>query len=79
MIDKQTIRNFLNESANKAINVGDGDSLLASRLIDSLKFAELIVFLESQYNVSFDADDLTPDNFDTLNAIAGLLERKGVS
>jgi len=79
MIDKQTIRNFLTESANNGINIGDDDSLLASRLIDSLKFAELIVFLESQYNVSFDADDLTPDNFDTLNAIASLLERKDVS
>jgi len=79
MIDKQTIRSFLTGSANNGINIGDDDSLLASRLIDSLKFAELIVFLESQYNVTFDADDLTPDNFDTLNAIAGLLERKGVS
>ena len=79
MIDKQTIRSFLNESANKAINVGDGDSLLASRLIDSLKFAELIVFLEGNYKVSFDADDLSPENFDTINAIVGLLERRGVS
>lgn len=79
MIDKQTIRSFLTGSANNGINIGDDDSLLASRLIDSLKFAELIVFLESQYNVTFDADDLTPDNFDTLNAIASLLERKDVS
>lgn len=79
MIDKQTIRNFLTESANKGINIGDDDSLLASRLIDSLKFAELIVFLEGNYKVSFDADDLSPENFDTINAIVGLLERRGVS
>jgi len=79
MIEKQTIRNYLTASANKEINVADDDSLLASRLIDSLTFAELVMFLESHYKVSFDTDDLTPDNFDTLNAIARLLERKGVS
>jgi len=28
--------------------------------------------------VAFDGDELTPDNLDTISAIAGLLERKGV-
>lgn len=79
MIDKEAVRNFLTESANQGINFGDDDSLLASRLIDSLKFAELVVFLEDRYKISFDGEDLSPDNFDTLNAIASLLERKGVS
>ena len=79
MIERQAIRDFLMTLAAKNVRIGDDDSLLATKLLDSLKVAELIVFLESTYNVTFDSDELTPDNLDTINAIVGLLERKGVS
>jgi acyl carrier protein len=79
MIDKQVIRDFLTTLANKEIRIGDDDSLLATRLLDSLKVVELVVFLESHYQVTFESDELTPDNLDTVNAIASLLERKGVA
>lgn len=78
MIEKQVIRDFLTTLANKDVRIGDEDSLLASKLLDSLKIVELIAFLESHYNVSFDSEELIPDNLDTINAIASLLERKGV-
>jgi acyl carrier protein len=79
MIDKQVIRDFLTTLANKDIRIGDDDSLLATRLLDSLKIVKLIVFLESQYQVNLDDDEVTPDNLDTINSIMHLLERKGVS
>ena len=78
-MDKQVIRDFLKTLTGKDTQIGDDDSLLSSKLIDSLGVAELIVFLESQYEVTFDDDDLTPDNLDSINAIASFLERKGVS
>lgn len=77
MSAKQTIRDFLSTLTQREIQIGDDDSLLATKLLDSLKVIELIVFLESQFNVEFDSDDLTPDNLDTINALVGLLERKG--
>jgi acyl carrier protein len=77
MIEKQAVRDFLTKLADKDIRIGDDDSLLAGRLLDSLMVIELIVFLESHYQVTFDNDELTPDNLDTINAIARLLERKG--
>ena len=76
MIDKQPVRKFLASLVHNAVQIGDDDSLLVARLIDSLKVAELIVFLEDHFQVSFDSDDLTPENFDTVNAIAALLARK---
>jgi acyl carrier protein len=79
MIDKQVIRDFLAELADKEIRIGDDDSLLATRLLDSLKVVELVAFLEDRYQVNFDSDELIPDNLDTINAIASLLERKDVS
>ena len=79
MIEKQVIRDFLTTLTNKDVQVGDDDSLLAAKLIDSLGVAQLVVFLEDQYKVTFDSDELTPDNLDTINAIASFLERKGIS
>ena len=79
MIEKQEIRDFLTTLVNKDVRIGDEDSLLATRLLDSLKIIELVTFLESHYKVTFDSDELIPDNLDTINAIVGLLERKGVS
>jgi acyl carrier protein len=79
MIDRQIVRDYLKTLVGKDVSFGDGDSLLAAQLIDSLRVAELIVFLETTYHVTFDNDDLTPDNLDSVDAIAAFLERKGVS
>jgi acyl carrier protein len=76
MIDKQAIRDFLTNLAGQDVIVGDDDSLLASKLIDSLGVAELVVFLENHYHVTFDSDELTPDHLDSINAIAGFVESK---
>jgi acyl carrier protein len=79
MIDRQVVRDHLKTLVGKDVSFSDGDSLLAAQLIDSLRVAELIVFLETTYHVTFDNDDLTPDNLDSVDAIAAFLERKGVS
>lgn len=79
VIEKQAIRDFLITLASKNVQIGDDDSLLASKLLDSLKIAELIAFLEGHYQIVFDSDDLTPDNLDTINAIVRLLEKKSGS
>lgn len=78
MVDKQVIRDFLT-SLSKESQIGDDDSLLVTKLLDSLKVVELVVFIESNYNVSFDNDEVSPENLDTINAIANFLEKKGIS
>lgn len=78
MIDKQVIRDFLVKLA-KDSPIRDDDSLLTTKMLDSLSIAELVVFLENHYKVNFDSDDLTPENLDSINRIASFLERKGVS
>lgn len=75
MPDKQTIRDFLTTLSRKNTPVGDDDSLIASKLLDSLNVAELIVFLEDTFHVALDNDDLTPDNLDSIHAIMRLVEK----
>ena len=76
MIDKQIIRDYLITLVGKDVTFGDDDSLLTNQLIDSLNVANLIVFLQETFKVTFENDDLTPENLDTVNAIAGFLERQ---
>jgi acyl carrier protein len=76
MIDKQIIRDFLMTLVGKDIKFGDDDSLLTNQLIDSLNVANLIVFLQETFKVTFENDDLTPENLDTVNAISGFLEKQ---
>ena len=52
------------------------DSLLENGIIDSVRMLELISFLEQQYNIKVDDDDLYPENFDTLAAIENYVKRR---
>jgi acyl carrier protein len=79
MIEKQAIRDFLSTLTNKDIPISDDDSLLTTRLLDSLSLMQLVSFLESHFHVTFDSDELLPSNLDTIDAIVGFLERKGIS
>ncbi len=62
------------EEEFKGLNVDD--SLLESGIIDSVKMLDLIGFLEETYKIEVDDDDLYPENFDTLNAIAEYVNGK---
>lgn len=48
----------------------DEDSLLESGVLDSMAMVDLIAHLEDKYGVDVTEDDMTPENFDTVDAIA---------
>ncbi len=56
------------------IEFNPGASLLESGL-DSVAMMELIVWIEDSFEVVIDAEDLSPDNFGTLDAIAAYIEK----
>ena len=45
--------------------------LMRDGILDSLAMMDLIVWLEQTFKITVDTEDLVPDNFATLNAIAG--------
>lgn len=69
---KAEIRNFLYTDRLKSEfdSLQDDDSLLEKGIIDSIRMLDLIGFLEEKFSVTVDDEDLYPENFDTLNAIA---------
>ncbi|HSK41338.1 MAG TPA: acyl carrier protein [Arenibaculum sp.] len=48
-------------------------SLIGSGVIDSLAVLDLIGFLEERFGISFEPDDLTGENFDSIATIARLV------
>ena len=52
------------------------DDPLASGLLDSLAVEQLIAYIEEEYGVTFEDDELVADNFASLPVVAGLVESK---
>ena len=49
-------------------------NMLETGALDSVAMMELIVWLEDTFAIAIDTDDLTPDNFATISAMASYVE-----
>jgi len=65
------LRTFGAEALDK---LTDDDSLLSAGVIDSVAMIDLISHLERTYGVKIAEDDMTPENFDSISAIAVYIE-----
>jgi acyl carrier protein len=54
----------------------DDDSLLGTGIIDSMGVMELIVFVESEFELTVGDAEVTKDNFDSVATIARFVESK---
>jgi acyl carrier protein len=75
---KDQIRSYLSENAagGDVSAVGDGDSLLEAGILDSVMMVDLVGYLERTYGIAVDEDDMVPENFDSVSAIAEYVARK---
>ncbi len=55
------------------------DSLLERGILDSLGLLHMLAFLEQEYGVVIEDQDVVPENFEAINAIAGLVARRRVA
>ena len=67
------IENFLFGEAN---GLKDETSFLEEGIIDSTGVLELVEFLEEQFSITVEDDELVPENLDSINNVAAYLERK---
>lgn len=76
---KKTIYDYLLENIIKDVTkIEDDQQLIDSGLIDSISIVNVILFMESQFKIAFTEDDLTPENFETLNSMVHIVELKSV-
>lgn len=58
------------------VELSDGDDFLALGIIDSLGFVELVEEVQSRYAIAIDDVEITEENFGSIDAITGFVERK---
>lgn len=73
---REEIREFLLKGEELDVPIDDDESLLESGIIDSLKMVELLTFIEKQFAIDVEDDELMPENFDSINAITNFIGRK---
>ncbi len=72
---KTEIREFLSEHITD-YELQDSDDYFEMGLVNSLFAMQLVLFVEQEFAISVEGDDLDFSNFRTINAIADLVERK---
>ena len=72
------IRNFVAQNFSLARRrvVTDSDNLLESGVIDSLGVLELVTFLQQEFSLQVDDDELKPENFQSIQSIAQFVEQR---
>ena len=73
---KVRIRTFLGRLLRNH-ELQDTDDIFALGLVNSLFAMQLVQFVEHEFGTTVEDEDLDIDNFNTVNAIAQLIERKG--
>ena len=58
------------------VGLADDASFLDLCIIDSTGVLELVSFLERRYAITVEDDELVPENLDSIDNLAGFLERK---
>jgi acyl carrier protein len=75
---KETIRSFIVENFMFGNDNGlqNDTSFLDEGIIDSTGILELVDFLESEFSIDVEDEELIPENLDSLNNLDAYLSRK---
>jgi methoxymalonate biosynthesis acyl carrier protein len=72
------IRSFIAKSFEN-IDLQEDEDIFALGFINSLFAMQLVLFVESEFGIALDNEDLDIENFRTINAISQLIGRKATS
>jgi len=73
------IRNFIASRllySNEGFPYNDDTPLLREGIIDSLGVVELVEFVQGQFAVKVEQQEVRPDNFDSVAKLASFVRRK---
>ncbi|MEW6618915.1 MAG: acyl carrier protein [bacterium] len=72
------IRKFIEDDLleDSMTELSNNDSLLEKGIIDSFNMVKLLTFIESTFSLKIDDEELMPENFDSISAIANFVKNK---
>ena len=77
---RETVKNFIESSflpGSAVAAIENGTSFLEIGLMDSTGVLEMVDFLEEQFGITVEDEELVPDNLDSIDKICRYLESKG--
>ena len=77
-VTKEKIKTFIVENFLFGSEDGlkDETSFLEEGIIDSTGILELVTYLEEEYSITVEDEELVPENLDSINNVTSFLERK---
>jgi acyl carrier protein len=75
MENKAKIREFLSRFFRDH-QLADDEDIFASGYVNSMFAMQLVQFVEQEFGITVESEDLELDNFRTVDAISALVERK---
>jgi len=57
-------------------DLGAEDSLLETELLDSIAIMQIVAFCEQVFDIDIPEEELLPDHFENIRAIARVVERR---
>ena len=79
MTIEETIKNFIISNfiiEQNAASIDNDRSFLESGIIDSTGILELVSFIEEQYRIKIEDEELIPDNLDSVNNVVRFINKK---
>ena len=73
--DQTAILTFIENNYPSGRGVDTKTELVRSEVIDSYGIVQMIQFIEENFSISFPDEDITPDNFRTVEAISCCVHR----
>ena len=76
---KKELREFILEAflfGDESEVFDDGDSFMAKGIVDSTGVLELVAFLEEQFGVTVDDEEMVPANLDSIDNLAEFIRKK---
>jgi acyl carrier protein len=61
--------------SDRRIAIGEKTALIEEGIIDSMGLLQIVAFLEERAGVRVPDDEVSPENFETIDAIEGLVNR----
>lgn len=71
----QEVSDFIKSLKPNVPDFEADENLLENDILDSVAMMEMVLWSEGQFGFIVDTDDLTPENFATVNAIVTYIEK----
>ncbi len=72
----QILKNYIKEELGYDGEIKPDTNLFETGILDSFSIIQVAVFIQEQFNIELDAEDLVRDNLSTLSHMVALIDKQ---